>query len=223
MTKIAAPLNSVKIQQIITILQNCSSVTGDQNERPETDQQYGYKLPLITKNMLQDCKPITERLNSSKKLESKYKHEILGEDDTIFKMIKNNVTHLQLQLDDIRQKPKKFICLNDNIDHDKENVSSVKAILVDFYESLFPVPSQFELPDNVRNRYLYMEELIAWKNEQQALGYVIRISLVLFVVVFLLYIFSCPVRRCIRRILSLFGRFSRPRLSTPSSTRLLTV
>lgn len=57
---------------------------------------------------------------------------------------------------------RKFICLNDNIDHSHKDAATVKAVLRDFYESMFPLPSQFELPREYRNRFLHMEELQEW-------------------------------------------------------------
>lgn len=38
----------------------------------------------------------------------------------------------------------------------------MKAVLRDFYESMFPIPSQFELPREYRNRFLHMHELQEW-------------------------------------------------------------
>jgi hypothetical protein len=37
-----------------------------------------------------------------------------------------------------------------------------KLILLDFYESLFPIPSQFELPPEYRNRFLHVDDLNKW-------------------------------------------------------------
>ena len=34
----------------------------------------------------------------------------------------------------------------------------IRAHLLDFFESMFPVPSQFELPPNYRNKYLHLNE-----------------------------------------------------------------
>ena len=65
-------------------------------------------------------------------------------------------------LDEIRKEKKKFICLNDNIDHSKEGAELSKIILIDFYESLFPLPSQFEIPGQYRNRFLHLRELKEW-------------------------------------------------------------
>lgn len=40
-------------------------------------------------------------------------------------MVRNNATHVAEQLDVIRREPKKFICLNDNIDHRKKSAASI--------------------------------------------------------------------------------------------------
>lgn len=37
-----------------------------------------------------------------------------------------------------------------------------KLILLDFYESLYPIPSQFELSYQYRNRFLHISELNEW-------------------------------------------------------------
>lgn len=117
--------------------------------------------------------------------------EIMGEEEIAFKMVRTNVSHVVGQLDDIRKNPRwewtpwlsfyfsfwpsfvlknmlyppmnrKFICLNDNIDHSHKDAATVKAVLRDFYESMFPLSSQFELPREYRNRFLHMEELQEW-------------------------------------------------------------
>ena len=67
-----------------------------------------------------------------------------------------------MMLDELRKKRKKFICLNDNIDHSKKGADLAKVVLVDFYESWFPLPSQFELPSNYRNRFLHVHQLREW-------------------------------------------------------------
>lgn len=66
--------------------------------------------------------------------------------------------------------PRKFICLNDNIDHSKDGASLAKLVLLDFYESFFPLPSQFELPPQYRNRFLRTTELNEWSVQHIAWG-----------------------------------------------------
>ena len=48
------------------------------------------------------------------------------------------------------------------MDHSREEAKTVKAVLVDFYESILPNPSEFELPREYRNRFLHTTELREW-------------------------------------------------------------
>uniref|UniRef100_A0A9J8BXD4 N-acetylglucosamine-1-phosphotransferase subunits alpha/beta n=1 Tax=Cyprinus carpio carpio TaxID=630221 RepID=A0A9J8BXD4_CYPCA len=114
-----------------------------------------------------------------------FRFEIMGEEEIAFKMIRTNVSHVVGQLDDIRKNPRKFICLNDNIDHSHKDASTVKAVLRDFYESMFPLPSQFELPREYRNRFLHMTELQEWRIYRDKLKFwthCVLVTLVVFTV-----------------------------------------
>lgn len=220
------PLKSDTIKKFLEQLRNCSRMLDNSTSsaRPPSERQYGYDLPPITETLLRHCEPIMKQLNNTKKKESKFKHEIVGEEDITFKMIKNNATHVLKQLDGIRKNKKKFICLNDNIDHEKVNASVVKGILVDFYESVFPTPSQFELPKNSRNQFLYMDELNSWKNEKTRMDFISDWILMVVLMVIMLYVCRCPIMYVVRRIVGVLRRRVRtPRMTNPSSTKLLTV
>ena len=65
-------------------------------------------------------------------------------------------------LDDLRRNPQKFICINDNMDHSKESAHMAKLYIRDYFESVLPKPSQFELTSNYRNRFLRVKELEEW-------------------------------------------------------------
>ncbi|XP_057598421.1 N-acetylglucosamine-1-phosphotransferase subunits alpha/beta isoform X2 [Hippopotamus amphibius kiboko] len=119
--------------------------------------------PPVTKSLVTNCKPVTDKIHKAYKDKNKYRFEIMGEEEIAFKMIRTNVSHVVGQLDDIRKNPRKFVCLNDNIDHNHKDAQTVKAVLRDFYESMFPIPSQFELPREYRNRFLHMHELQEWR------------------------------------------------------------
>jgi len=69
----------------------------------------------------------------------------------------------------------------------------ILAVLQDFYISLFPKKSIFELPDNYRNRFLYIEEYRAWKSSRVAIVYVISAFFVLAVLVSLYTCFKLEV------------------------------
>ena len=109
----------------------------------------------------------------------------MTENEVAFKMIRNNITNVRKELDSLRKRRHKFICLNDNIDHnqgDAEKVGSpiespfplserslmhtlavrtcqIKLALHELYEWYFPTRSSFELPPGEENAYLYIDEL----------------------------------------------------------------
>ena len=52
---------------------------------------------------------------------------------------------MKAKLDAIRRKPKKFICINDILDHDKSDTEEVLKITKDWYAKMFREKSPFEL------------------------------------------------------------------------------
>ena len=60
-------------------------------------------------------------------------------------------------LDDLRKQPKKFSCLNDNTNPNEDHANKmVHAVMIDFLESVLPVPSSFELPQDYRNKLAFL-------------------------------------------------------------------
>ncbi len=76
-------------------------------------------------------------------------------------MIGTNSTQVEKALDGVRERRQKFICLNDNIDHSNPESVNVVRVLHNFYESLYPLPSSFELPENESNPFLYIQDYLA--------------------------------------------------------------
>src|SRR3546814_11564215 len=64
------------------------------------------------------------------------------------------------QLDSIRSRRTKFICVNDDM---KNPSPELQKAFSDFYEALFPLPCQFELPEAEINPTLYLDEYHALK------------------------------------------------------------
>ncbi|XP_078075653.1 N-acetylglucosamine-1-phosphotransferase subunits alpha/beta isoform X2 [Mustelus asterias] len=184
------PLSLQDLTGLEQMLINCSKVLPTNatqiNKIPATQEAYyDPNLPPVTKGLVMNCKPITDRICKTYKDKNKYKFEIMGEEEIAFKMIRTNVSHVVGQLDDIRRNPRKFVCLNDNIDHNHKDGATVKAVLRDFYESLFPVPSQFELPREYRNRFLHMHELRDWRTYRDKLKFwthCVLVTLIIFTI-----------------------------------------
>ncbi|XP_038131478.1 N-acetylglucosamine-1-phosphotransferase subunits alpha/beta [Cyprinodon tularosa] len=184
------PLNLQDLTGLEQMLINCSKTLPTELTRlhlvsPTQETYFDRFMPPVTKSLVLHCKPITEKIHKAFKDQNKYKFEIMGEEEIAFKMVRTNVSHVVGQLDDIRKNPRKFICLNDNIDHSHKDAPTVKAVLRDFYESMFPLPSQFELPREYRNRFLHMEELQDWRVYRDKLKFwthCVLVTLVVFTV-----------------------------------------
>ena len=89
---------------------------------------------------------------------------------------------------------RKFICLNSNLDPKSKSNDLIHALVQDTYESLFPLPSSFELPLNYRNRFLYVEELVAWRKWRDFVRALIYACLASLVFLTLVNFFSTEVR-----------------------------
>lgn len=126
-----------------------------------------------------------------------------------FKMLTSNITQVVDALDELRKSPKKFNCINDNLaDESPEENQLISALLEDFYLSLFPVRSQFELENNYRNRFQYFNDYKAWLSRKTLLrNAVYGICFVVFVV--------CTKMLCFRHK----GKFARTLVSFSSSSR----
>uniref|UniRef100_A0A1A7Y1F8 N-acetylglucosamine-1-phosphotransferase subunits alpha/beta n=1 Tax=Iconisemion striatum TaxID=60296 RepID=A0A1A7Y1F8_9TELE len=184
------PLSLQDLTGLEQMLINCSktlptNLTHLHLVSPTQEAYYDPNMPPVTKGLVLFCKPITERIHKAFRDQNKYKFEIMGEEEIAFKMVRTNVSHVVGQLDDIRKNPRKFICLNDNIDHSHKDAPTVKAVLRDFYESMFPLSSQFELPREYRNRFLHMDELQEWRVYRDKLKFwthCVLVTLVVFTV-----------------------------------------
>lgn len=89
-----------------------------------------------------------------------------------FEMIGDNMTDSLNQLNSIRQRQSKFICVNDNMQNPSpELTQSLRA----FFESMYPTPSDFELPPHQRNPTLYIDEYrylqVLRRQQRQSLSY----------------------------------------------------
>lgn len=150
----------------------------------------------------------------------KYKYKIVRHSEgqyVHFKQINSNVTDVVGQLDEIRSDPRwvqqiffcksskiifrKFICLNDNLDYTRGSENDfVNSLLYDFYLSLFPFPSEYELPRGYRNRFLHVEELQDWKTRHY------RIKIMIFIFgLFVLYMVG--FKNILNRICVVINKF----------------
>ena len=201
------PLNLDVIKTMEATLKNCSKRLNQ--ERSGRMGSHGKKyfdreMPLVTKKLYLACHELWPPSNITQHKLRRYKHEILGEDDIVFKMIRNNITYVLNQLDWIRKNRRKFICLNDDLDHSREDAKIIRSILKDFYESLFPIPSQFELPPDYKNRFLYKHEMDSWLAENRDKSIKRNIYVFLLIFVLAIYLLRKTVYFIIRKLFRIF-------------------
>lgn len=63
--------------------------------------------------------------------------------------------------------------------HDRKENEIVKAVVQDFYLSLYPKRSKFELSSQYRNRFLHVDDLKRWKEERDIIYFTIMTVLLL--------------------------------------------
>lgn len=149
------------------------------------ERYYDSKLPVVSEFLVVNCGPLVAYLNYSMRNEHKYKHTIVEADRlSAFRTITSNISQVVAMLDDLRKEPKKFLCLNDNTDPNEEYTNKmVHAVLVDYLESVLPVPSSFELPQDYRNKFLHTFELQRWQLYRSILTVITYLCVMLLVTI----------------------------------------
>uniref|UniRef100_T1IXU8 LNR domain-containing protein n=1 Tax=Strigamia maritima TaxID=126957 RepID=T1IXU8_STRMM len=196
------PISYESVETFERIILNCSNASSLESlenvPTPRFERYLDSKLVTVTKDLVLYCSTLNELFKTKYTKEKKYKFEIVGEEEVAFKMIKTNISHVIAQLDDIRKRPRKFICLNDDIDHAKPAATMVKTILIDFYESFYPIPSQFELSREYRNRFLTIDELKEWRRHRDLVKRITYACLLLVIIFLLVFLFRVQIRKCFR-------------------------
>lgn len=163
------PLSYATVDHFEELLLNCSKLqVVSEVPTPEYERYVDSKLTVVSKELVLNCAELVRILRRRFGSRHKYKYESIHNAQNThitFKMLSSNISEVVGHLDEIRRSPRKFICLNDNMDESKIGENElIRAVLYDFYLSLFPHPSQFELPSDFRNRFLYINDLNQWKS-----------------------------------------------------------
>ena len=115
-----------------------------------------------------NCTAISEGITRNVDWARLHPTHILGsEKDVAFEMVGDNATATRAQLDSVRARQSKFICINDNI---QNSTPELDAILNDFFESFFPTPDIFELPEGESNPTQYLDEYQQRRRHIRLLG-----------------------------------------------------
>ncbi|XP_050093611.1 N-acetylglucosamine-1-phosphotransferase subunits alpha/beta [Anopheles aquasalis] len=123
-------------------------------------------IPTVTRALVMACGELADMLRVNFGKVPRYRFHVSPKTAGLysnFKMLTSNITQVVDALDELRKSPKKFNCINDNLSGDRpEENQLVAALLEDFYLSLFPARSSFELEAMYRNRFQYYDEYRSW-------------------------------------------------------------
>lgn len=101
---------------------------------------------------------VNENLERVLEKTPKYRHERGDTEKEVgFIMVGDDDKGVQEKLDGFLKNRNAFICINDNMNKTHPNPKVLEA-LHQFYQTLVPTPSQFELPQGVRNSRLHLDD-----------------------------------------------------------------
>jgi hypothetical protein len=110
--------------------------------------------PPVTIESIKKCASIMKGLKSNTKIR---RFEKLSTEEVGFEMLQDNINKTRTQLDGLRAKRPKFICVNDN---QKTPTKEQLQLIKSFFESMWPLPSSFELSGGLVNPYLRYDDLM---------------------------------------------------------------
>ncbi|XP_060559210.1 N-acetylglucosamine-1-phosphotransferase subunits alpha/beta-like [Ruditapes philippinarum] len=99
----------------------------------------------MLKSTFLKCSAIVDYIRRKRILKPKHKYTLDTDDNYYFIMIRNILIKARWDLNKITDNPRKFIAINDDMDHSKMIATAVELELKNFYKRLFPYPSQYEL------------------------------------------------------------------------------
>ncbi|XP_076618477.1 N-acetylglucosamine-1-phosphate transferase subunits alpha and beta isoform X2 [Colletes latitarsis] len=196
------PLDYSLVVEFENAITNCSNhvkITEISNP-PQGERYLDSSLPIVSKELIAKCESVSNKIEARFGEKKLYPHEIIraGKNE-IFEMLTSNVSLTVQLLDEIRRDPKKFICLNDDMDPLRRSENEiVRALLNDFYRSLYPLRSTFELPLQYRNLFTHRHELFEWRTNRAKARNLLLCLIVLLLVTTFYHLFYSQMRRLFR-------------------------
>lgn len=193
------PVQYSRVQQLHRVLHNCSlhhpvpSVP-----TPPYERYADSTLPPITLALIEQCTDVQDIMAPLRKV-SRFQVSEQSDAAVHFKMISSNLSKVVTMLDEVRKEPRKFVCLNNNLDPEGSDNSMILALLQDTYEALYPEPSTFELPPNFRNRFLYVHELEEWRMWRDAVRIAVYSCFAVLVFISVSSFWGTSIQNCRRR------------------------
>ena len=127
---------------------------------------------IVTRGSLSKCTEAVDGLREQARIRFKRRDAYKVEetlDEVAFEMLGDDYDSTKRQLDSIRARRTKFVCVNDNV---RIMTPALADLFEAFFLSFFPFPSSFELPRGQRNRYLRLDAYNAAKRRERAAAFV---------------------------------------------------
>ncbi|XP_033325197.1 N-acetylglucosamine-1-phosphate transferase subunits alpha and beta isoform X2 [Megalopta genalis] len=196
------PLDYSLVVEFENTITNCSNVINiaEISNPPPGERYLDSSLPVVSKELIANCELVSKKIDTKFGKKKLYPHEVIkaGKNE-IFEMLTSNVSLTVQLLDEIRRDPKKFVCLNDDMDPLRRSENEiVRALLNDFYRSLYPLRSTFELPVQYRNLFTHRHELLEWRANRARARNLLLCLIALLLVTTFYHLFYHQVRRLFR-------------------------
>jgi len=123
---------------------------------------------IVTRGSLSQCDEAVDGLRDQYRKRFKRRDAYKVEetlDEVAFEMLGDDYDSTKRQLDSIRARRTKFVCVNDNV---RVMTPALADLFEAFFLSFFPFPSSFELPPGKRNEYLRLDAYNAAKRRERA-------------------------------------------------------
>eukprot|EP00095_Tigriopus_kingsejongensis_P002042 maker-scaffold556_size137522-snap-gene-0.27 protein:Tk02042 transcript:maker-scaffold556_size137522-snap-gene-0.27-mRNA-1 annotation:"hypothetical protein LOTGIDRAFT_238796" len=174
------PLYLETVRDFENLVMNCSKSLPkslSNVKAPLYERYFDSQLPLVSRALILKCPLVLDLLQTHFGHSEKFKHTVLGDTDVAFKKLTSNMSSVVHELDDLRRNQFKFICINDDTDGNREKDNEqVRLFLLDYFESILPVPSQFELPVEYRNKFQRTVDLERWQFFRNCLKFLLYLS-----------------------------------------------
>ncbi len=182
------PLSLPSIRNFEEKLINCSQnldVPPLDSPPPPYERYYDSKLPVVSKHLVLLCEAVKTELETAFRDRRRHKYQVLDtavQDESYIRMY-SDVGRFIGDLDGLRKRPVKFVCINDDTDPSRrEDNLKVQSLLLDFLESVLPTPSTFELSPEYRNKFTHVSQMTNWLWYRALLQMSAYLSLVALVV-----------------------------------------
>ncbi|OQV20564.1 N-acetylglucosamine-1-phosphotransferase subunits alpha/beta [Hypsibius exemplaris] len=195
-------LTDSQLRDFRGIIQNCtrSFALGDQPAADHLTLPDALSFEISKKDVLA-CDGVKKALAAQLGKSKRFKFRTSADMEAFtFIRVSNNASLLRKQLHEVMRHPKKYVCLNDEVDYTREDASTIQIALRQFFQTLYPLSSAFELSHGGRNSFSHIEKYRAWKWQSELMRLGLISSAGMLVLIFLCLLFPRRRRLIVRRV-----------------------